>query len=338
MLVIKNPHHTNHNPHWKFVLGQDVYETRDIPERAIVIENKLKEDKEFKFINAKSFPEYLISNIHPYFRFIKQTSKAIKDDKTENYPDLFPGEGANLPRKIDPLWGGLYCTDCVTPIMKGTYQAARGSAEAALTGAKILLENDKKEVYALCRPSGHHAGPRIFGGYCYFNNAVLAANLLLEKGNVALLDIDYHHGNGTQEFFSNNDKVFTSSIHADPELEYPYFWGYEKEIYEGPAILANYNAPLPINTTDDIYLEALEKVLYKIKNFNPDFLVISAGFDTHKEDNIGFFNLSTDVYAHIGEKIANLQLPTLICQEGGYNLNVLGDSVYNFLKGFSHLR
>jgi acetoin utilization deacetylase AcuC-like enzyme len=233
-----------------------------------------------------------------------------------------------------PLWGGLWCTDAVTPIKKKTYEVARASAESALTGAEILLAGEERAVYALCRPSGHHAGPRVFGGYCYFNNAATAAEHLCIHGTVAILDIDYHHGNGTQEFFQERPDVFTASIHGNPEFEYPYFWGHADERGIGQGEGTNLNFPLPLRTEIDGVLKAIDRFAAAMKEFKPAFLIIAAGFDTHDKDPIGGFALKTEEYAEIGRRLAKIGIPTLIEQEGGYNTDVLGQSVHTFLTGF----
>ena len=334
MIVIKNDNYGEHFPKWTFKLGKESYSTKDKPSRVDVIVKALEKTGKFEFIHSSQFPEKYIARLHHYHAFIKRISASIKDPGEEIYPDLFPGEGANLPKKIHPLWGGLYCTDAVTPVTSRTYEVARGSAESALTGAKMIREKKQKTVYALCRPSGHHAGPRVFGGYCYFNNTATAAHYLSEKGRVAILDTDYHCGNGTQEFFYERGDIFTCSIHGNPEYEYPYYWGYENEKGKGEGKGANLNLPLPMKSDDSVYLEALDKAVKAIRNFNPDFLVIGAGFDTHKNDPIGGFLLTTPVYKLIGEKLAALNLPLLICQEGGYNTRVLAQCVLNFLQAF----
>ena len=302
--------------------------------RVKTIKDALSEDKRFEFLTANSFPERMIARIHPYHDYIRNTSESLQSDTEEFYPDLFPGEGAHLPKKVDsPLWGGIWCTDAVTPIMKKTYAVARASAETALTGAALIKDGEEKVVYALCRPSGHHAGPRVFGGYCYFNNVATAAEYLLPTGKVAIVDIDYHHGNGTEEFFSEIKSVFTASIHGDPAFEYPYFWGYADETGTGQGIGTNHNEPLPMGTELPSYLEALTRICEKVKTFDPSYLIIAAGFDTHQKDPIGHFALRTEDYMQIGKTLASLNLPTLICQEGGYNTHVLGESVRNFLQG-----
>jgi acetoin utilization deacetylase AcuC-like enzyme len=338
MLVVEKHNFSLHNPSWSFTLGPETYETKDTPQRVERIRAALAGDDHFRFVTAKRFPETLLARLHPYHDFIKRISKVARTSGEEVYPDLFPGEGARLERKIHPLWGGAWCTDAVTPIMGRTYEVAKGSAEAAMTGAQLLLDGRKREVYALCRPSGHHAGPRVFGGYCYFNNTATAAELLVPHGTVAILDIDYHHGNGTQEFFEERRDVFTCSIHADPEEEYPYFWGYRSERGTGQGEGANLNLPLPKGSGDEAYLAALNQALRAIRSFRPSFLIIGAGFDTHESDPIGGFALSTGVFAEIGRRLAAVDCPVLICQEGGYNLEVLGDCALEMLRSFADAR
>jgi acetoin utilization deacetylase AcuC-like enzyme len=335
MLVIESDAYSGHYPHWAFQLGKEKYKTKDLPSRVEAIKRELLKDPGFEFRKAESFAEKHIARLHPYHRFIKHISESIEDDDTEIYPDLFPGAGADLPRRMrSPLWAGLYCTDAVTPIMKKTYLAARGSAECALTGAKLLKRGKARAIYALCRPSGHHAGPRVFGGYCYFNNAAVAAEYLSSTGRVAVLDIDYHHGNGTQEFFERRADVLTCSIHGDPAEEYPYFWGYKSEKGKGAAVGCNLNLPLPLKSDDAAYLKAVDRACRAIRRFGPRYLVVSAGFDTHRDDPIGGLSLSLDAYPAVAARLAALDLPTLLCQEGGYNLRTLGRCVRRFLTGF----
>ncbi|MDX1582682.1 MAG: histone deacetylase family protein [Thermoanaerobaculia bacterium] len=335
MKVIEKYNDSLHNPYWKFQLGREAYEVKDTPKRVAVIKERLRADERFELVTARQFPEQLIARIHPYHDFIRNISESLENDDEEVYPDLFPGDGAKLPKRMDsPLWGGIWCTDTVTPIMKKTYEVARASAETALTGAELLFSGEEKAVYSLCRPSGHHAGPRVFGGYCYFNNVATAAEYLLPKGTVAILDLDYHHGNGTQEFFEERKFVFTASIHGDPNVEYPYYWGYEEEIGRGQGEGTNLNMPLPLGSGGREYLEAIDKFLDAMKSFDPDYLILACGFDTYREDPIGGFKLDLEDYEKVAQRLASLGVPTLICQEGGYNVDALANCVHAFLDGF----
>ncbi|MDX2443914.1 MAG: histone deacetylase family protein [Bacteroidales bacterium] len=334
MKVIEKYNDSQHNPYWKYQLGPGTYEVKDTPQRVEAIKKSLHADERFEFLTAKPFPERLITRLHPYHDYIRNTALSLQNDEEEFYPDLFPGEGAHRRKRSDsPLWGGIWCTDAVTPIKRKTYEVARASAETALTGAELIRNGHEKTVYALCRPSGHHAGPRVFGGYCYFNNVATAAEYLLPEGRVAIVDIDYHHGNGTQEFFDDIKSVFTASIHGDPDDEYPYFWGYADEKGKGQAIGTNHNEPFPRGTQLEQYSKALDRILNKIREFNPAYLIIAAGFDTHEADPIGGFKLRTEDYFAMGKQFQSLGIPTLVCQEGGYNIDVLGECVKNFLLG-----
>jgi acetoin utilization deacetylase AcuC-like enzyme len=224
--------------------------------------------------------------------------------------------------------------DTYTPIVAKTYDAARSSVDVALTGAKFVLEGEKV-IYSLCRPPGHHADCNSMGGYCYFNNAAIAAEYLSEHGKVAILDIDFHHGNGTQSIFYDRADVLYISIHANPEVKFPYSSGFSEEAGRGEGLGFNKNYPLPLGTTNEEYMEVLQRALQDVRNFAPNFLVISAGFDTYEKDPIGGFELTIPFYKDIGQEIAALNLPTLIVQEGGYNVDALGDIAYSFLRGIA---
>ena len=246
--------------------------------------------------------------------------------------------GARPPR--DPLGQVGYYGYDTTPLVAGTWEAARAAAACALTAADQVAAGGDT-AYALCRPPGHHAGPDFFGGYCYLNNAALAAasllnrGRLLDRGGVAILDIDYHHGNGTQAAFYASDRVFFVSLHADPDWEYPLYWGRADETGEGDGRGCNLNLPLPPHTGDDAYLEALRVALEAIAVFDPAALVVSAGFDGYSGDPLGQFELTPEGYSRIGEAIAALNRPTVVVQEGGYSLEGLRACVPALLAGLS---
>ena len=227
---------------------------------------------------------------------------------------------------------GYYCFD-MTPIVLHTFSAARAAASCALTGANLLLSGEKS-AYALCRPPGHHAGRDTCGGYCYLNNAAVAASHLSRRGSVAILDIDFHHGNGTQDIFYTSDQVLFVSIHADPDRRYPFFWGRSDECGEGAGAGFNHNFPLPPCVDDEQYLETLERALEKVAEFDPTYLVISAGVDTLERDMWSDFLLSLEGFERIGERLASLRRPTLLVQEGGYDTTRIGCAVVNLLRGF----
>lgn len=230
--------------------------------------------------------------------------------------------------------GGYYMMDLSACIVAGTYKAALASANCALSAASssFLLHHSS---FALCRPPGHHAGKDYAAGYCFINNAAVAANWLSKKGRVAVLDIDYHAGNGTQDIFYERNDVLTISIHGDPEFEYPHYIGFADETGAGAGLGFHKNFPLPSGTGDIPYLVALYKSLEMIRSFSPDYLVLSAGMDTFDGDPLGTFRLTWAVYSEIGRQIANLNLPTTIIMEGGYNNEALGENIRILIGSFT---
>lgn len=228
---------------------------------------------------------------------------------------------------------GAYSFDASSPIAAGTWEGAYWSAQTALTALDAVLAGERA-AFALCRPPGHHAGRDYLGGYCHLNNAAIAAEAATEAGRrVAILDVDYHHGNGTQDIFWARGDVFFASIHADPRMDYPYFWGHADEIGDGDGEGATLNLPLPRGTDIAAYLPALERALARIAAFSADLLVISFGADTYVGDPISHFKLETADYAVMAGRIAALELPSLVVMEGGYAVDALGANVTAFLGG-----
>jgi acetoin utilization deacetylase AcuC-like enzyme len=229
---------------------------------------------------------------------------------------------------------GYFCFDTSSPIFEHTWQAAYWSAQTAVNAAALVLQEKHRFAYALCRPPGHHAAHDMYGGFCYLNNAAIAANWLIEQGQrVAILDVDFHHGNGTQQIFYGRSDLLFCSIHADPLVEYPFYWGYADEFGEGLGRNLNFNYPLPLGATEPTYMSALDEALNKIRTYVPDTLILSFGADTLANDPVGGFLLEVDSYGRMGQKIAALNLPTIIVQEGGYLLTQLGDCVVALLQG-----
>jgi acetoin utilization deacetylase AcuC-like enzyme len=239
---------------------------------------------------------------------------------------------------------GYYAFGWGTPILAGTWQAAYWSAQCALTACD-LVRSGERVAYALCRPPGHHAGPDLYGGYCYLNNAAIAARYLRDactssypgpvKVRVAILDIDYHHGNGTQLIFYSDPAVSYCSLHAHPDEEYPYYWGDSGERGEGAGEGTNYNWPLPRGTGDERYLAALDEALDTIRRLSPRYLVVSVGFDTVGGDPEGGFCLTGEGLVEIARRTARLGLPAILVQEGGYLLDGLARNARLFLEAFA---
>jgi acetoin utilization deacetylase AcuC-like enzyme len=218
-------------------------------------------------------------------------------------------------------------------IVEGTFAAALASVNCAL-GAAEAVANGERSAFALCRPPGHHAGKDYAGGYCFINNASVAANWLSSKGKVALLDVDYHCGNGIQDIFYERADVLTISIHADPHFEYPYYAGYADETGAGAGLGFHKNIPLEKGTEDARYLLALEEALRLIRDFAPEHLVISAGMDIYADDPLGKIRVTTEGIRNIGSRSSALDLPTVIVMEGGYNNDALGENTIGFLGEF----
>ena len=229
---------------------------------------------------------------------------------------------------------GYYCFDTSSPIFEHTWDVVYWSAQTALSAAALVLAGGEKVAYALCRPPGHHAAGNLFGGFCYLNNAAIVANWLVQHGQrVAILDIDYHHGNGTQAIFYGRSDVLVCSIHADPLQEYPFYWGFADEYGAGAGRNHNFNFPLPVGTQESAYMAAYDEALSKIRLFVPDIVLISLGIDTAEGDPVGGFKLTTATFSRLGAKIAAFDRPAIVVQEGGYLLSSLGENVVSFIRG-----
>jgi acetoin utilization deacetylase AcuC-like enzyme/GNAT superfamily N-acetyltransferase len=251
------------------------------------------------------------------------------------YPYVFPIRNASRPPKELPIRAGYYCVDTFTPLNQNAYRAARRAVDCGLTGATAVLEGGFDLAYALVRPPGHHAERKAFGGFCYFNSSAAAAEHLSHYGRVAVLDIDYHHGNGTQNIFYDRADVLTLSIHCHPRSAYPYFSGFVDERGSGPGEGFNLNIALPERPVDGLrYREALEQALNRLIRFRPKFVVLALGFDTARGDPTGSWLLKSKDFFENGKMIGMLGLQTLIVQEGGYKTQTLGINARHFFAGF----
>ena len=248
----------------------------------------------------------------------------------------FPVRGRR-PLKHDRIDArlGQFGFDAASPIAEGTWASTYWSAQTALSALDAILAGETRQAFALCRPPGHHSGRDYFGGYCYLNNAAIAARAVQSSGwgPVAILDVDYHHGNGTQDIFYEDASVFFASIHADPKSDYPYFWGHADETGSGDGKGATLNQPLPRGTTWENYAPALDAALERIAAFGARTLIVSYGADTFEKDPISEFKLTTTDMQRIGAAIATLDLPTLTVMEGGYRIDALGHNVEAYLAG-----
>jgi acetoin utilization deacetylase AcuC-like enzyme len=337
MKVVYSPLHQQHDPEREFSREGLV----PYPECAARAENilaALRQAQWAEIISPGDCSLAPMGAVHDsgYLRFLEQVHPAwVKAGEASPVivaaTFALRGQGTCPPEIHNQA--GYYGFD-TTPIVQGTWPAAREAARCALRGAELILSGEVS-AYALCRPPGHHAGRDHYGGYCYLNNAALAAAHLSAQGKVAILDIDYHHGNGTQDIFYASDQVLFASLHADPARQYPLFWGYAHERGESAGEGCNHNFPLPPGVDDCAYLEVLDQALDLIASFSPRYLVVSAGLDIYGEDPLGDFAISPEGFSRIGERIASLHLPTLLVQEGGYHLERLGELAVGLLGAFA---
>jgi len=347
MKVFYSPTHLQHNPPFEIFDGGEKVPNFEVPERALRILAALRQTTWAEILAPQDFGLKPLLSVHAadYLDFLRTAydewllSDLDADyEKTALLPATFPPAGWR--RKPKSLLGraGYYMTDLSAPIVAGTYPAALASANCALTGAASLLPEPASTLpvssFALCRPPGHHAGRANCAGYCYINNAAVAANWLAERGRTVLLDIDFHAGNGTQDIFYRRADVLTISIHGDPDGQYPYYSGYADETGAGPGLGFHRNFPLPDGTVDALYLATLDKALELIESFSARYLVISAGMDLFGGDPLGKFKLTRAGIRAIGQKIAALNLRALIVMEGGYNNAALGENMLTFLECF----
>lgn len=233
---------------------------------------------------------------------------------------------------------GLYSMDNGSPLSAGAWLAAKAGADAAASAAVLLAGGRGGERAAFCcsRPPGHHAGPDFMGGYCFLNNAAVAAQALLDGGaaRVAVLDVDYHHGNGTQSIFYQRADVLFVSLHGDPLTEYPFYLGHAEETGAGAGAGFNLNLPLAAGCSAARWFEALEQACRRIGACRCEALVVSLGLDTFAEDPISTFALQASDFSRLGERLGALGLPTVFVLEGGYAAAALGHNAVNVIEGF----
>jgi acetoin utilization deacetylase AcuC-like enzyme len=280
-------------------------------------------------IAAVHTPEYL-----DFLERIYERWQRIEGASEEVIPNIHPiARGGSYPASAVGQ-AGYHMADTSCPIAEHTWESACWSAWSAVAAADAVLAGDRS-AYALCRPPGHHAFADVAGGFCFINNSGVAAQRLRTSASrVAILDVDLHHGNGTQGMFYHRADVLTVSIHADPVRFYPFFWGYADERGEGPGLGYNLNLPLQRKSGDAEFLAALDVGLRRIRSFAPDALVVALGLDAFEGDPFGGLSVTTPGFARIAEAIAGLGLPAVIVQEGGYLCDALGDNLTSFLTGF----
>ncbi|KUF09179.1 histone deacetylase family protein [Pseudoponticoccus marisrubri] len=280
-------------------------------------------------IAAVHTPEYLA-----FLQTIYTRWRRIDGAGAEVIPNIHPANRGDSYPKSAVGQAGYHQADTACPIAEGTWEAAYWSAQSAVAGAD-LLAGGTRAAYVLSRPPGHHAFADLAGGFCFLNNSGIAAERLRAKGlRPAILDVDVHHGNGTQGMFYDRDDVLTVSIHADPARFYPFFWGHAQERGQDRGLGCNLNLPLPRGTGDDAYMETLEVALRRIGAFGTDVLVVALGLDASIDDPFQGLAVTQQGFARIGAAIAALGLPTLFVQEGGYISDTLGANLTRVLTGF----
>jgi acetoin utilization deacetylase AcuC-like enzyme len=314
------------------------------PQRIDVVANEFTRRGLGRIVTPHGVPLTSLERTHTprYLHFLRSAWNewlALDPDNAgrDLVPAVWPGQGMRRDVEPDSFTGrlGLYAFDATTPLTAGTWIAAKTGADCAINAAHALRLGERG-TFALTRPPGHHAGADYFGGFCFLNNAALAAQHLLDDGlqRVAILDLDYHHGNGTQDIFYRRKDVLFASIHADPRSDYPYYAGHADETGAGAGLGFNLNVPLPRATSAAQWFLALETACVKLTGFAPQALVVSLGVDGFSGDPRSHFGLASGDFLRIGERIGFLGLPTVFVFEGGAVVPELGINVVNVLEGF----
>lgn len=342
MLTIYSDSHLLRDSKTELYGGELVY-PHERPTRVTYI---LERVKDVKLGDIKPPREYGLEPVYKVHDtgFVKFLETAWEDWQQTGYkgeaiPTCWPARRMTM-RIPDHIEGkiGYYALASETSISAGTWEASLGAVNVALTGAE-LVSADEGAVFALCRPPGHHAAMDMYGGYCFLNNAAIAAQYFVDQGadRVAVLDVDFHHGNGTQDIFYERSDVMYLSLHGDPRDAFPHFLGYADETGLGEGEGYNFNYPMKPGTAYDQWGSSLRDALNNVKEFGADILVVSLGVDTFETDPISFFKLKSDDFLSYGRAIAELRLPTLFVMEGGYDIDEIGLNTVNVLQGFEDI-
>jgi acetoin utilization deacetylase AcuC-like enzyme len=335
--IVYSPAHTRHAPR-SFIRRGVVAPNPEVPERA---ERLLASAREagHEIVAPDGFARAALEAVHDkgyldFLETIHERWRALPGAGEEIVPNVHPNRRMSRRPEGPVGLAGYYVADTGTPIVAGTWDAIAASAHTALHAAEMVLAGERA-AYALCRPPGHHAYADMAGGFCYLNNAAIAAERVARRsGRVAILDIDVHHGNGTQGIFYDRGDVFFASLHADPADYYPFYAGHAEERGTGAGEGANLNLPLAHGTGDDGWLAALDTALDAIRGFAPNALVVSLGFDASEKDPLGVLRVTTGGFAEAARRIAALGSPTVLVQEGGYVSDELGRNLAHFLAAF----
>ena len=340
MLTIYSEEHRQH--HSKFELfGGELVPPHEMPRRADMVLDKIKSARLGEIITPEDFGMGPIARVHDrdYLQFLETIWEewTTTGYKGEVIPVVWPSRRMNsqhIPTFPEGK-AGYYALCAETAINAGTWKAAYASAQVALTTQKIVASG-ARSAFGLCRPPGHHAAADMYGGFCFLNNAAIAAQAFCDQGaaRVAVIDPDFHHGNGTQSIFYERSDVFYASLHGHPDDTFPHFLGWADETGIGPGEGCNANYPMRPGTGFDQWFAAFEDACKKIEAFGAEALIVSLGVDTYKDDPISFFRLDHDDFTTYGKRLADLKLPTVFLLEGGYAVDAIGVNVLNVLKGF----
>lgn len=332
--VLFHPAQMAHRPLLEWAFGKRLRHPETSRRAERILAALGRHPRSFPVQAPRRIPLALIRRVHHHrLLTLYQTARSLPEDQTF-HPSVFPKRSQCVGDPFDIHQAGYFCFDSGTPLHARTWEAAAWSAACAVEAAALVARRTTRLAYALSRPPGHHASRDLMGGYCYLNNAAVAVERLRGAGRIAVLDIDFHHGNGTQSIYWRDPDVLFVSIHGDPRQFYPYFSGYASEVGAGRGVGATRNLPLDAGADGDDYLDVLRReALPAITRFDPTALVVSAGFDTWRDDPIGDFTLETGDIERIGEAIGTLRLPAVVVQEGGYATEALGQNVIAFLAG-----
>ena len=338
MRTIHSPHYRSHDPDVELHAGELVQPFEN-PQRVDMILEAVNGRGLGEVIEPRDFGLAPIEAVHDasYLQFLQGAHALWKSagHKGDALPWFWPNRTVErLPDDIASQLG-FYARAGDTPITAGSWLAAYWSAQVAVEGARRIVEGERT-AFSLCRPPGHHASIAAYGGYCFLNNAAIAAAYLREQqfAVVAVVDIDFHHGDGTQQIFYDRSDIVVGSVHGDPQFAFPGFSGYADECGTDAGRGANLNVPLPRNTGFADWSRALGTLLDNAAAHDADALIVSLGVDTYRDDPISFFDLGSEDYLEVGRQLAGFRKPTLFVMEGGYAMSALGENTVNVLAGF----
>jgi acetoin utilization deacetylase AcuC-like enzyme len=323
------------------IFGGEIVAPFECPRRAEIILERIKSEKLGPIQSPDDYGMDPVLAVHDagFVSFLETCAAdwAAAGHNGEAIATCWPTRTMNskhIPNEIEGKIGH-YALASETTITPGTWEAALASKDVALTATDLVLDGERA-AFALCRPPGHHAAIDQFGGYCFLNNAAIAAQHALNNGvkKVAILDVDFHHGNGTQHIFYDRDDVLFLSIHGDPKDAFPYFLGHADETGKDAGVGFNVNFPLLSGTEYNVWKDALKACVENIRIYGAEVVIVSLGLDTYKDDPISFFKLESDDFTDYGALIATLDLPTVFILEGGYAVDEVGVNTVNVLQGF----